>query len=122
RVFAQEIPSLFAIEHGVYDIASDLIAPLCFPRGPEVVLLADAQGDEAGGRAGFEGDQAGLALRPAQDARSGGCGRIARESEVAELLVLIAELAAFDAAMERGAFDARAKVAPVVGRQRACAR
>ena len=91
------------------------LTPGGFPRGTEGILIAfgDADGAQALRRALLEHDQAGVVLRMANDAGAGQRDGVAREGDVAELLVLVAELPALDAAVQGRALDARGEVAPV---------
>jgi len=127
----QNVPGLFAVNHRQPSYPRR--APFRVAGGAEAVTVAlgSAHCSQAGGRAGFELDQAWMMAGAADDARSRRRNRLPRQRHVAVLFILVTEVGAFDAAMQRGAFHARREVhqsgsmtgqAPSAGKAQSCAR
>src|SRR5579871_6512142 len=83
--------------------------------GTEAITLAfrNAQGLDAARGAGVEGDEPRLMAGPADDAGSRWGERLPGYRDVAELLILVAEVAFLEAAVQRGALHARREMTPV---------
>src|SRR5580704_7376646 len=79
------------------------VTPRRFARGAKAVAvpLGNALGTETGRGAGLDLDQAGTMLRMADDAGGGQFDRLARQSYIAKLFVLMTQFTAFHAAVQR---------------------
>src|SRR5215831_5015180 len=98
-VLAENLPGFVPTEHGPSYTA---VAPRRLARGAEAlaVALQDTLGTQPFGGAGFEHDESRLMDGAADDAGGSERNGLARQGDVTELLVLIAQLAFLNAAMQ----------------------